>query len=89
MAFPLVTRPAAKIVEISAKKGTKSQPHKEGVDRVYYILKGTIKAVSGDDSATVGRGDAILHSAEVLHSEEYLTDCTFLEISFPKLDTAR
>jgi quercetin dioxygenase-like cupin family protein len=89
MAFPLVTRPAARIVEVSAKKGTRSQPHKEGVDRVYYILKGTIKAASGDDMATVGPGDTILHSADVLHSEDYLTDCTFLEISFPKPDTAR
>jgi quercetin dioxygenase-like cupin family protein len=88
MAFPLVTRPAAEIVEVSTKKGTKTQPHKEGIDRVYYILKGKIKAVSGDDTATVGKGDVILHSADMLHSEEYLTDCTFLEISYPKLDKA-
>jgi quercetin dioxygenase-like cupin family protein len=88
MAFPLVTRPGAKIVEVSTKKGTKSVPHKGGVDQVYYILKGTIKAVSGDDKATVGKGDAILHSADTLHSEEYLSDCTFLEISYPKLDKA-
>jgi mannose-6-phosphate isomerase-like protein (cupin superfamily) len=86
IAFPLVTRPAARIVEVFAKKGTKSQPHKEGVDRVYYIVKGSIKAVSGDDKATVGKGDTILHSAETLHEEEYLQDTTFLEISYPKLE---
>jgi quercetin dioxygenase-like cupin family protein len=88
MAFPLVTRPAARIVEVSTKKGAKSEPHKEGVDRVYYILKGKIKAVSGDDKATVGKGDTILHSTDTLHSEEYLEDTTFLEISYPKLDKA-
>ena len=88
MAFPVVTRPAARIVEVSTTKGTVTQPHKEGVDRVYYILKGSIKDQVGDEKATVKAGDAIFHVAGTLHAEAYLSDCTFLEISFPNLQKA-
>ena len=58
------------------------------MDRVYYILKGSIKAQVGDEKATVKAGDAIFHVAGTLHAEAYLSDCTFLEISFPNLQKA-
>lgn len=48
--------------------GQKQKPHRhEGADKVYAVLEGQVLVRIGDESATLGAGDAVLAPAGLDH----------------------
>lgn len=50
------------------KRGTGSKPHRHNVEQFNFVMKGTVRAVVGDEESIVGQGGVIYIPANTLHS---------------------
>ena len=82
--YSLLARPGGAMVEVFARKGSKSLPHHEELDTIIYYVKGRVQADIDGEVQEMKAGDAVLHPGGVLHADEFLADTIQLEIKYPK-----
>jgi quercetin dioxygenase-like cupin family protein len=82
--YSLLSRPGAGVIEVEAKKGTKTLPHAEKLGSIIYYVKGKVRATVGDETQVMTAGDATVHPGGGLHADEFLEDTIQLEIRYPQ-----
>ena len=80
---PLIRGDQMTMLELHYPAGSASLLHAHQHESLCYVVKGKVKVVVGEETYTLGSGDACRHPKGVLHSIEGLEDATILEVKSP------
>ena len=73
------------MMEMHYSAGTASHLHAHNHESLCYVIRGRVRVVVGQDTYTLGPGDACRHPIDVPHSLEAIEDSVFLEIKSPPI----
>lgn len=74
---------ASLTLQVRYPKGVSSPPHAHRHESHVYVLSGRVRGTLRGEAVELGAGDAILHSAGVVHSVEALEDASWIEVKTP------
>jgi quercetin dioxygenase-like cupin family protein len=73
-----VTGDVIEVGRYAMAKGTGADPHRHPNEQIIYVLRGRLQATVGEESRTVGPGEAVHVPTNVVHQVRALEDSLFL-----------